>query len=223
MKNLIVFSTLVVVVFYSGCGFVSLLGTPSRHEKKIPAEYELANHKDQRILVLVDQPAWLEAEVNLRLHLTEAIGENLIKKTKIAPECVVGYSELSKFRSNESNFSLLSPVEVGKALDANVVLFVLLEDYQLGRIAETGYYKGFLGAQSILVDVKNAQKVWPESEKSKSIKVGFEVEENGREAATTRLVNACAHCTVRYLYNCPKDKFKIFDDRTTIGWKNWNK
>jgi len=215
---LFTFTFLVAALFYSGCGVVGIVGTPTNYEKKIPAEYDLAEHKDQKILVLVNQPAWLNAQVNLRYYLTRAINKNLTAKVKIPPEYLVSYSELSEFRSNKSDFLSLSPVEVGEALDANMVLLVEIGSYELNRIAETSYYEGFLGVQSAFLDVATGEKIWPESAKSKSVKVGFEVETRGREIAVRRLTAASAYCLVRYFYDCPKNEFKIADERGTIGW-----
>ena len=226
MKKPSVFLTLAALLFNSGCqtaGVISVFGTSRRHEREIAAEYDLAEHKDQRILVLVNQPAYLNAQVNLRFHLTDAINKNLTEKVEIGPQCLVGYNELSEFRSNRADFSLLSPVEVGTALDANMVLLVVIEDYQLNAMPEAGYYQGLLSARAVLFETATGEKLWPESEKSKSVKVGFEVEEGGREVSVRRLVSACAYCTVRYFYDCPEDKFKIADDRSSAGWKDWGK
>jgi len=215
---LFTFAFLTVVFFHSGCRIVGIVGTPRSHEKKITAEYDLAAHRKQRVLVLVNQPAWLDAGVDLRYYITEAINTNLVRKVKIPSRNLVTYNKLFEFRSNQRNFSLLSPAKVGTALEADVVLLVMIEDYQLHEIAETGYYKGLLNTRTILLDTANAEKLWPKSAESKSIKVGFELGERGREVAVKRLVRACAYCTVRYLYDCPKNKFKIFDDKSDIGW-----
>ncbi len=223
MRKLSIFPVLIVVFFLSGCQIVGILGTTRSSEEKIPAEYNLTEHTGQKILVLVNQPTYLNAEVNLRFYLTETINKYLTKKIGILPEYLVGYNELSEFRSNKSDFSLLPPIQVGEALDANMVLLVVVEDYQLNEIAETGYYKGNLNTQAVLLDTAAGEKLWPKSAKSKSIKVGFEIEDSGREVATTRLAEASAYCLVRYFYDCPKDKFKIADDRSGVGWQNWNK
>ena len=221
MSKIIAFFTLAASLFHSGCGMVALIGTPSESEKKIPAEYNFAEHTNQKILILVKQPAYLTTHVNLRYHLTKAIRKELIAKVEIPPERFIDYGELSRFRSDKSNFSLLSPVEVGKALDADMVLLVAIEDSQLGKMAESNYYKGFLNAQTILLDTANEEKLWPKSTQSKDIRVGFEIEEHGREIAVSRLVNAGAYCITRYFYDCPKPKFKIADDRSGVGWKDW--
>jgi len=215
-----------VAFLHTGCkygGIVSLFGTPGYYEEEIPAEYNLAEHTDRKILVLVNQPGWLNAKANLRYYLTRAINNNLASKVEIPLELLVSYGELFVFRSNRGDFSLLSPEEAGAALNANMVLLVIIEGYELEEMAKTGYYKGFLDVQTVLLDVATGGKLWPEEAKSKSIKVGFEVESRGAEVALARLVAASAHCTVRYLYNCPKNKFKIAEDRSDVVWEDWEK
>lgn len=205
-------------VFWSGCVVISQLGTPQRHEREIAAEYDLTEHTDKRILVLVSQPVWLNAQVNMRYYLTNELNRNLIKKVGVPSKNVVAYDELSRFRSGRDVFSLLSPVEVGAALDADMVLFVTVNRYELEEIAEMSYYKGLLSVRSVLRDVATGERLWPESAGGKSVRVGFEVESRGREVAVARLASASAHCTVRCLYDCPADKFKVADDQSDIGW-----
>ncbi|UCF43342.1 MAG: hypothetical protein JSV99_12380 [Planctomycetota bacterium] len=226
MRKLTVLLTLVMLFPHSGCTFARLVGlvaTPTEHEKKIPAEYDLTKRKGQKMLVLVHEPGWLGAQVNLRYYLTEAINENLQRKVRTEPEYLTGYDELSEFRSNHGNFSLLSAVEVGAALDASMVLLVVVEDYQLTKMGETDYYKGFLAARTVLLDVGSGEKLWPKSGESKTVRVGFEIESGGQAAAVRRLAADCAYCTVRYFYDCPKRRFKIADDRSDAAWDGWGK
>lgn len=220
MKKTIVISALVAVFLQCGCGFVGLMGTPGRHEIKIPAEYDLAERDGQKMLVLVEQPGWLNTSVNLRYYLTKAIREELTAKIEIPLENLVDYSELSEFRSAQPDFSFLSPVEVGAALNTDMVLLVIIRNYQLNEMYEKDYYNGFLGAQAVLFETSTGEKLWPDPAKSKSIRVGFDVEEKGRAVAGPRLATASSHCLVRYFYDCPKDEFKIADDRSG-AWENW--
>jgi len=210
-------------LFWGGCGIVAVMGTSTNYEKSVPAEFKLAKHKGQKILVLVNQPGWLNAGVNLRYYLTEAINKKLTEKIKIPSKHLVTYSQLSEFRSNQHNFSSLSAVEMCGGLGADMVLLVTIVDYQLRGMAEAGYYKGHLSAEAVLVDVASREKLWPKSAKSKSIKVGFEVERHGQQVAVKRLASACAYCITRYFYDCPKRKFKIADDKSGVGWESWDK
>ena len=209
---------LVVVLLHGGCAFISLLGTPSRHEKKVPAEYRLTQRRDEKLLVLVTEPAWLGAEVNWRYYLTEAINGELTRKIGISRDNLVGYSELSGFRSNRPDYSMLTPGDVGRAMDVNMVLLVTVEQSGITGLGQQGYCKGLLSARAVLIDVGSGAVLWPGSATGKQIRVGFEIEPRGREGAATRLGAAAAHCIVRYFYDCRKDKFKIGDDISEMDW-----
>jgi len=209
------------MVLSSGCGIISILGTPTRHERKIDAEYDLAAQKKQKILVLVEQPVWIGAGMNLRYSVTNKINKKIIYDIRIPSINLITYDSLSEFRSNNKNFSLLSAVEVGEALNAGLVLLIEIDSYELNKVAESDYYRGLLGSQAALFDVGTGKKLWPEEGKSKSIKVGFDIEERGPQVGNVRLVAALAHCTIRHLYNCPKDRFKTSDDRSSVAWQSW--
>ncbi len=220
MKKIIAFFMLAGILFQSGCGLIAVMASPTPHEQKIPAEYDLSERKEQKILVLVNQPTWLAAGVNLRYYLTIAMHRTLTQKIEIESENFVDYKKLSEFRSNRSDFAFLSAQEVGKALGADVVLVITIENYQLNAMPEANYYDGSLNAGAALFDVAGGEKLWPESAKSKRVKVGFDIESRGRQAAISRLANAFAHCSVRYLYDCPKNRFKIVEDRSGINWED---
>ena len=227
MKKLVIYIiTLVVVFFHAGCEYaplVALMGTPSYNEIKIPAEYNLTEHTDKKILVLENQPGWLGAQVNLPYYLTRAINTDINVKVKVPGSYLVSYSELAEFRSNQPNFSQLSPKEIGGAFDANMVLLVTVEDYELSELAETKYYRGFLDVRAALVETATGKRLWPESAPSKIIKVGFEVERRGQEVAVARLASACSFCLVRSFYDCPKTKYKIGEDKSTVAGQEWGR
>jgi hypothetical protein len=223
MKKIAVFMILLGLCFCSGCGAFAVLGGETSSEKKIQAEYDLTTveNKSKKILVLVNQPAWLSAGANLSYYVTEAMNMSLAGKVKVVPENLVEYKELSEYRSSKPNFVLLSPVQVGIAFDADIVLLVTIETYMLTPIEETGYYKGSLNANAVLLATADGDKLWPDSQVNKSVKVGFEIGEKDRELCVKRLAGSLAHCTTRYLYNCKRDKFKIMDDKSDIVWEEW--
>ena len=206
----------------AGCspGMIAVLGTPTSAESKIPAEYDLAQQKDRKILVLVDQPSYLSAHANLRFFLTDTVNKMLQQWAKIQPEFLVDYDTLADFRSSTPDFSLLSPEKVGSALGADLVLLIVINDCRLPAMDETRYVSGFLNAQAQIVKNSTGEKLWPALEQARAIKVGFESERRGPDAAAVRLAVAAAHCVTRYLYNCPKNKFRISDEITDVGWES---
>ena len=137
--------------FQSGCQFGKLagvLGTPGYYEKEVPAEYQLGEHKDKKILVLAYQPAYLSSEVSLRYYVTEMMNRMIQEKVKFRSKNFVSYDELSNFRSERMGFSELTAVEVAKALGAGMVMVVMIDNSFVQEVEDTGYYKGFMATRS---------------------------------------------------------------------------
>jgi hypothetical protein len=209
-----------VLLFVCGC-IVPIFTEPTRHEKKIPAEYNLALAKDKKIVVLVENPIWANAPVSLTAQLTTELNKSLTDKVGLKPKDLISYEKVQTYRAVVQDTSQLSPVELGRAVGADLVLFAEVHEFALGQTAETDYYKGRLAGRVALFDVASGQKLWPESESGKLIMVAFDVEQDGYDEATDRLARAFAHCVTRYLYDCPVAKFKIFEDKSGTGWKDW--
>ena len=92
-----------LLLFYAGCdavGIVSVISTPTSAEAGNSAEYNLSKDKDQKILVFVDQPAYLSAYPNLRFYITDYITKILQDKDKarMSPSLFISYQSLSDFR-----------------------------------------------------------------------------------------------------------------------------
>ena len=218
---ILVYAGLPVVLFYAGCqavNMVSVLGTPTPSETKSSAQYDLTRDKDQKILVLVDQPASFSAYANLRFYLTDMIIKTLQVKAKMKPSLFTDYKMLADLRAGTPDFYMLSPVQVGDKLGADLVLVVTITNCRITNIGEAGY-NGSLDANAALYKVATGEKLWPTMEQSQLVQVGCESERRGLDAACVRLAAAAAHCITRYLYDCPKAGFKISDERTVSGWE----
>jgi hypothetical protein len=210
------------VLFYAGCApqIVAVLGTPTSAEKEGKAEYDLSKNKDKKLLVFVDQPTYLSAYPNLRFYLTDVITKILQDKDKgkMPPSLFIDYHALADFRINNPDSYTLSPVQVAKELGADLVLVVTITDCKVRDISEGNYVIGSLDAHAALYNVSSGERLWPVTESSMPVGVGFESERRGRDAGVVRLAAAAAHCVTRYLYDCSKANFKISDERTASGW-----
>jgi hypothetical protein len=212
---------LLILSFSFSCGLVSRLGTESSGEKKVPAEYNLAVLKGKKILILVKQPVWVGAPVVLSQMLTEQIGSELKGNVKNKTLEIISYNKLSELRSKETNFGQMSESEIAKKLGADEVLIVMLDSFNLLNLAGANVYKGSLAGKAILIEASDDKELWP-GEGGKIVSVGFDME-SGQEKALARLSNSFSHCLARYLYDCPAEKFKAADDRSGIGWQEWEK
>lgn len=214
-------AALFLLLFQASCQLAAMpavLGTPTPSEAKSNAEFNLAEQEGQKILVLVEQPVYLNAYPGLRFFLTDMITKTLQQRVKIAPELFTDYDALSSFRSETYDFSLLAPEQVGSALGADFVLLVVVTDYQFSKVGDTDFSNGMLDVQASLIKVATGERVWPAVEQARVVQVGFESQRHSPDTAAVKLTAAAAHCVTRYLYDCPKKQFKILEERADIGW-----
>ena len=136
----------------------------------------------------------------------------------VLPSLFINYHALADLRASTPDFYTLSPAQIGEKLGADLILVVTITDCKIRDLPEAGYVTGSLDAHAALYRVSSGEKLWPTTENSRLVQVGFESERRGRDAAVVRLAAAASHCVTRYLYNCPKTGFKISDERTASGW-----
>jgi hypothetical protein len=220
MKKLLVICLFGMLLCCGGCRVAGALATPTQWETKIPAEYDLGKNKPQKMLVLVEQSSLTAVEVNIRLYLTKAIELFVVDRVGIKTEVFVPYQKLADMRSSLADFATLSPVEVGKALDANIVLYVVIDNFGLYGLSDGGYYKGLLDTRSGLYDVASGQMLWPQTGELKACSVGFEMQKE-QEKAARRLAASMAKCIGRNFYDCPKPEFKLADEQKKDTTESW--
>lgn len=212
-----------IVAAVGGCGLPAVLGTPSAYEQKVEAEYNLAEiDRKAKVLVLVEQPGWIQSSHNLRQSVSGALAEDITEKIKLSQRNLVPYEKLIEHRNAYGmGFSALDPAEVGRMLGADLVLAVTIDGYQMDAMADSGYYRGAMTTSSRIVEVDSGRQVWPESVygAGKVVRVGFEVE--SRVTAVKRLAESTSHCIVRYLYDCPGPDFRSPDDLNRGSWDDW--
>lgn len=213
MTRFITIFVLLITFFCGGCGVVSVLSTPTRHEKKVPAEFQLKNRKGEKMLVFVENAVASGAGFNITDNLSGKTSVFLIKKTRMDTENLISYDKLSKLRAERNDFSQLSPAQVGSLLQTDMVLYVLVENYELYATPQGRYYNGSLATRSLLFDTASGNVLWPKDSTGRVERTAFELESKGRKAAVDRLAMANAHCITRYFYDCPKAGFRIADEQ----------
>jgi hypothetical protein len=210
------------LIFHSGCnlifGGVAALGTPTSSEMKVTAEYDLAAQKGKKIVVLVDQPLYLKNQVNMRFMLTDTINKMIQEGMKIPADQLISYDAVADFRANTPDYTSLSADKIGAALGADFVLLVVIDDCKIYNVSQSEFLNGEMTLHAELVNVADGAKLWPVQETARIIKIGFESEHRGKDVSQLRLAVAAAHCITRYLYDSPKNKFKVTDEITDVGW-----
>lgn len=211
----------VLLVLAGGCGMISILGTEGGVSEKVESNFNLKLYKQSKVAVLVDQPGWLSSEHNLRYLLTEGIRSNIVRKVRFPEENIDDYSVIAKMRSSRADFDRLNPVEIGRELGSDFVIFVTITKYSLYELPEEGYYSGSMRFKFMVFDVKRDCMVFPGDEEGKLVRLNIDVETGGKSAASGRLISAASHCVVRDLYDCPKGQYKIIEEEVNYELTDW--
>lgn len=206
-----------VFLLCCGCKLVGIMGTPTASETKIPAEFEIGQRAKGKLVVLVQQPSWLNVQTDLRPVLSEAVNIMLCEKTKFKKQAVISYEQLVEFRRAHSDFFSMRPDQIAMSLGVKTILLIVIDDYKLYGMPLDGYYKGLhkglLDVRSYLLDAQSGEVLWPRSGEGKLARLALEAERGGKEFCAARLARAAAHCIVRYFYDCPSDKFRTWGER----------
>ena len=225
MKRIVLLIAILVVSFTSfGCkNLIGVLGSPTNYEKKIPAEYNLPKQgKDRKILVVVDRaPA---SGPNKRvMPLLAAMVENfLVKKAKINKKNILPYEKVDPLSNISGDVLAADPVKMGSDAGADVVLYVLIESYNIRMIDKRGYYTATMITRSMLFDVASREILWTKDGDGKRVAVKVNIETQGQDRTVERINMTTSHCITRYLYNSPKRLFKTADElRSHDELINW--
>jgi len=221
MRKVVIVFALALGVLSGACNLIGIVGSKSYYEQKVPADFLLKDVAEGGVLVFVDETGAGRSERGLRPGLTETIGAFFVKKAGIKSEYLVSHEWLSQLRSEREDFSALSPVELGGAGGAAVVLYILISDYELYAMGEQEYYGGSLVTRSILFDVSSGRALWPREVGGRVVKTRVELETGGRAVTLNRLIAATAHCITRSFYDCPRPEFRAADEERDYGYEQW--
>ncbi len=206
------------VVWSGGCNVAGWMGSPTAHEKKRPAEYEL-HRTESRILVFVDQARSSAVGFRVRGALDVAVAGYLANKVRVDKNNIIATVDYTPSRVQA--YAGLSPAQIGQKAGADLVVYIRIDKYELEQMDRRGYFSGSMVTRSVLVDVGSAKVLWPASQEARLSRIKVELETGGREAATNRLMLGTAHCITRYFYDCPGTRFRWGDEQKVSQFDRW--
>ncbi|MFI4912484.1 MAG: hypothetical protein ACIAQZ_12530 [Sedimentisphaeraceae bacterium JB056] len=220
-KNILAILLLPVLLLTGGCGIVSVLGTPSASEEVVEAKFDISQRYGEKILVLVNQPSWVNSPVNLRKEITNKVNSYMRVYFEDLPEdSIIEYDTVKEKRSSDMDFDNRDVVELAEMFDAGVVLYIELLEFDILRLTSQGYYSAEMKTFSVLYDGKDGSVLWPETKAESVISLGIECEK-GVEQTMVRLSTAAAHCTLRNFYDCLRHKYKVIEEKRQYEMDEW--
>lgn len=146
----------VLACLLPGCAVVGYLAAIFTPPEKIEPVYELP--KDKIVLVLVDDPAFRSGHAPIKSELSREInrlleGHRLVRRT-------IPYKKLLAYIATETNYNQMPTTEVGKALEADLVIVVEIDDFALKDDMRSSVYHGRLKTSVRVVSTRQG-KLWP--------------------------------------------------------------
>lgn len=150
-----VFGLSLLSMLLCGCAIAAWTATLFPPDK-VPAQYEIP--QESTLLVLVEDPKHLAGETSLKTELTEFLTQEFEDRGLV--EHVVPYRQLMSLAAATANFRALSTAEVGKKLNADVVLYVQINNFSLKDDPSSPFWHGKLSTLVRLISVKKG-RLWP--------------------------------------------------------------
>ena len=224
-KNILITTiiTATVATLWTGCGGVGAVvgnvSTEMPSEKETAAEFKL-KPTEGKIVVFAVQPAWIRSPMDLRVTLTNSINGSLEEKALIKKERLTEYGYVAKTRIGLPENKKDDSFETAARLDAQYVLVVQVQDFDLSTFGEKDLFNGTMTVKASLYDI-NKKKLWPTDKSNKEITVNIEAEKGTVKSAVEKLSDAAAFCITRYLYNCKTERFHISEEKREIDSEKW--
>lgn len=203
-----------------GCGLVSVLGTPSGSEETVPAQYDISQKYNEKVLVLVNQPGWVNSPVNMRKEITNKINAYFKVFFKDMPETsLIDYDTVRQTINADFTLDNLNPVEVAKKFDAGLVLYVDIVNFNFMRLTSENF-SAEMQTVSTLYDARTGEILWPKERGGSMVSLVVELEK-GVEATIARISTANAHCILRNFYDCRRVKFRVPQETRRYEMEEW--
>lgn len=148
-----------LVAALSGCGAVAYMsGVPqAMTTKSVPAVYDgLPGSRLAVVVRTLEQTDWEHPELpgDLERHIAKEIRDN-VPKTILAPQ-----AEVTRYKKQTGYWAEKPELEVGRALKADLILYVSVDFYSPSQSDAMHYMQGRLTCRCVLVDCRSGEEVW---------------------------------------------------------------
>lgn len=140
----------------AGCNIITPALYVAQGPPKTPAEFTLP--KDRKTVVFVDDRRSAMSRLQLRAVLADDIGQSL-KSLELVDEVVSGRELIAYVRRNESATKRIAIEDLGRAVNADVVVYVEMEAFVLSPDGATP--KPTAMARIKVIDVKEEKRLFP--------------------------------------------------------------
>ena len=188
LSRLTVTAALLLALTASGCGLLgatyNIFIHPLLPKKTIPAEHDMS---EKIVLIWVDDVSAQRTEnARLRRELTGQMRDELLKHK--AAQDIVAYNVIASFRNRHPELGELSPEQLGRRFEADEVLHIVIDEFQLRHEAGKGFYRGNLVCRCKVVEVSTGKRLWPVGPVTRAVSVTDELSHGEGQAFEDRMM-----------------------------------
>lgn len=143
----------------SGCGVVVAGMYLVGGGPKVPATYKLDGLRTT--VIFVDDRANVAPRRSLRVIMAQQAEEHLMTKGVLEPERVISTQAAMRAAQSERPGEPMSIVDLGRAVGAEVVVYVVLDRFSLSRDGVA--YEPFVAGRLKVFDAENNSRLFPDS------------------------------------------------------------
>lgn len=147
----------------SGCGlFGALYGVlidPLIPRPKAPAEHDMS---DKTVLIWIDDAFLAQSHHLLRREITYQLARKLQENRAVGS--IVDDDGITRFRRAHPNYADMTIQQLGRQLQADEVLYVLIDKFQLYYQAGREFYQPQMSGYSKVIDVATGSRLWPQDQ-----------------------------------------------------------
>jgi len=150
-------AVLLISSLFSGCGpFYGIFIQPLTPKPKVAAEHKM---NDKRLLIWVDDYSSQQPNPTLRRELSTQLQQELLQHQ--AAGSIIDYIDTAQFRYRQPDFARLTIQQLGQKNQADEVLYLLIEKFDLFQDADKGFYQASLSGYAKVIDVATGNRLWP--------------------------------------------------------------
>jgi len=168
----------------SGCNYIGAAYVLVKGPEKTPAAHTL--EKDRPTVIFVDDRANVLARRSLRTQIAKSAQDTLLKEGVLTN--VIDTSAAMQVAQREAAGEPLAISELGKAVQAEVVVYVVVDSFTLSTDGQT--FTPTAKAHVKVIDVTSRARTWPEKKEGHPVNVTLKLASGDVPKTTTQQLKA---------------------------------
>jgi len=203
-KTAWIFAICLVPMALGGCSmlgaFYGIFIDPLVPAPKVEAEHEFGS---QKVLIWIDDISNHERGPVLHREITENTQRELRENLKDFQ--AVAYDDVVRFRRRFPDYPSLNIQEIGQKLQAEQVLYIYIDSFQLQHAAGEGYYLASLNGHLNVIEVETGKRLWPKDHLYRPLSQTGQLEQGQGDLLEDKLVRELSRQIAQqmapYFYN----------------------